>query len=36
VDEAYLLRETQRLLHVHDKESPFADEDLAYILDTLK
>ena len=36
VDEAYLLREAERLVHVPDKESPFADEDLTFILETLK
>ena len=36
VDETYLLREAKRLVPLPDKESPFADEDLAFILDTLK
>ena len=36
VDKAYLVREAERLTLVPNKESPFADEDLAFILNTLK
>lgn len=36
IDEDYMKREAKRLLTVEAKEHPCADEDLAFILDTLK
>ncbi len=36
IDDAYIKREAEWLLSVPNKKSPCADEDLAYILETLK